>query len=185
MIDASVEARFGAELSELKAELAAAQEELKKITDAALQAAVEAARAGLNQAVIDLESAREKFANALETTAQLQTAAFDTLHRSESTRPLGVMLKQHSTQMAAVAAARHACEMYVVAANNGRKQVGNIANTYGMVGSWLDEAAAYNPVYDRSNAYAQNLDRFWKSPRNYRLTEDHHRIRGALPTLSG
>ena len=99
------------------------------------------------------------FRRALEKLEELQTHASDVLHNNPTTKDLGTMLDERAKQLTAVETARTACETYARSNDSMRKGTTAVSNKYGAVGSWLNDAAAKDPKFDRSKPYAQMLER--------------------------
>jgi len=158
-IDTAVDAQFGQDLSDLKDQLAKAETELKSLKDEAFQTDIETARHGVNEALIELDNAKNKFLTALKQLDRLQKHASDKLNKSPATAMLGTKLQQRTKQLHAVSDARTMCERYGHFAETERKNMTLVSNKYGTVGSWLDTAAAADPAFDRSKPYAKMLER--------------------------
>jgi peptidoglycan hydrolase-like protein with peptidoglycan-binding domain len=158
-MDAAIDAHYARDLDDLKAKLAKAQTDLQNVTDQALNSDIEAARFGVNEAADRLNIAKNDLNTALAQLRRAQTHATDTLKNANS-KSTAAMLTQRVKQKQDVDAARNACEIYVKMAGRFRERAPRVSDQYGIVGSWLDDAAKAEPaVFDRSKPYAKMLER--------------------------
>ncbi len=158
VIDSLVDARYGAELAVLQNKLAKDQAAAENLNDEALKTAVDKARVGLSKAASELENVRNDFVRAAEHVGRVQTMASDRLKKSPKTAAVGAMLEQRGRQVHAINTARSACEFYLRISAAERRKMSVLSNNYGRVGSWLTEAAAEDPKYNRSQPYAKSLE---------------------------
>jgi len=157
VIDSAIEVTIGKELPQLRIQLAAAEADIRKHTAEAWAATVDAARIGVDEAMNGLEAANIEFNNALEQIKDTQTAAKDALNKSPSTGKLAAMLKMRGQQISAAAAARSACQLYAREAPIRLQGMKQLANKLSQVGSFLDEAAKFDPSYGRETDYSKLL----------------------------
>jgi hypothetical protein len=154
-----VDAAFSDSLDKLKAAVDDAKDKVRHFKTSALAEEVEAARHRLSAAVGQLKSVEDDFEAALDDLGNQQANAQNELKESGETKVVGKMIGERVKQLAAISAAKASCGVYSRAADGAKAKLSKIADEFAKVGSWLDQAAAASPDYNRDLPYAKMIER--------------------------
>jgi hypothetical protein len=154
-----IDAHYADDLAQLSDTLAAAKGKVKHFKTSALAEDLEKAREDLAAAAGRLKTVHEEFEAALDELGNQQANAQNELKESKQTAPVGQMIGERVKQIAAISAARSSCAVYARAADSAKAKLSKIAEEFGKIGSWLDQAAKTDPEFGRDTLYAKMIER--------------------------